>query len=134
MSAYLSQMEESENSRMQSFERMKAHLKEISDILKEEEGECQSQLMTTPHGYYMEEEGICYHEEESSPIYWPQQYQEEEWQSQLVANPNGHYMEDDGTYYHEQAVTLSSEEVVENQVDERKEEQTAVPQKPYKEK
>ena len=79
--------------------------------------------MTTPHGYYMEEEGICYHEEESSPInwsqhyhekesppiYWPQQYQEEECQSQLVANPNGHYMKDEGTYYHEQVVTLRSE-------------------------
>jgi hypothetical protein len=62
MSAYLSQMEESkrsfermENSRKQSFERMEAHLKQISDILKEEEEECQSQSMTTPHGYYMEE-------------------------------------------------------------------------------
>jgi hypothetical protein len=89
----------------------------------------------------MEEDGICYHEEESSPInwsqyyheeespsiYWPQQYQEEECQSQLVANPNRHYMEDEGTYYHEQAITLRSEEVVEKQVDDRKEEQTEVP-------
>ena len=38
-------------------------------------------------------------------------------------------MEDEGTYYHEQAVTLRSEEGVENQVDE-KEEQTEVPQEP----
>jgi hypothetical protein len=48
-----------------------------------------------------------------------------------MANPNGHFMEDEGTYYHEQAVTLRSEEVVENQVDERKEEQTKVPQEPH---
>ena len=98
----------------------------------------------------MEEESICYHEEESSPInwsqhyyeeesppvYWPQQYQEEECQSQLVANPSGHYMEDEGTYYYKQAVTLRSKEVVENQVDERKEEQTEteVPQEPHQEK
>jgi hypothetical protein len=39
-------------------------------------------------------------------------------------------MEDEGTYYHEQAVTLRSEEVVENQVDE-KEEQTEVPKEPH---
>jgi hypothetical protein len=80
------------------------------------------------------EEGICYHEEESPPIYWPQQYQEEECQSQLVVNPNGHYMEDEGAYYHEQVVSLRSKEVVENQVDERKEGQTEVPQEPHKEK
>jgi hypothetical protein len=80
------------------------------------------------------EEGICYHEEESPPINWPQQYQEEECQSQLVVNPNGHYMEDEGAYYHEQVVTLRSKEVIENQVDERKEEQTEVPQEPHKEK
>jgi hypothetical protein len=33
---------------------------------------------TIPHGYYMEEEGICYHEEESSLINWSQHYHEEE--------------------------------------------------------
>ena len=37
-------------------------------------------------------------------------------------------MKDAGTYYDEQAVTLGSEEVVENEVDERKEEQTEAPQ------
>jgi hypothetical protein len=41
-----------------------------------------------------------------------------------VANPNEYYMEDECTSYHDQDVTLRSEEVVENQVDERKEEQT----------
>jgi hypothetical protein len=51
-----------------------------------------------------------------------------------MANPNGHYMEDERTYYHEQVVTLRSEEVVENQVDERKEEQTEVPQELHQEK
>jgi hypothetical protein len=113
-------LERMENSHKQSFERMEAHLKRILDILKEEEEEeeeeeCQSESVTTPHGYNVEEEDICYREDESSPInwsqhyheeespliYWPQQYQEEECQSQLVTNPNGHYMEDEGTYYHE---------------------------------
>jgi hypothetical protein len=51
-----------------------------------------------------------------------------------VANPNGRYIENEGTYYHEQAVTLRSEEVVENQVDERNEEQIEVPQEPHQEK
>ena len=83
-----------------------AHLQQISYILKDEEEECRNQLVTNPHEYYMEEKGICYHEEESPPIYWLQQYQEEERQSQLVANPNEHYVVDEGTYYHEQAVTL----------------------------
>jgi hypothetical protein len=46
----------------------------------------------------------------------------------------GHYMEDEGAYYHEQVVSLRSKEVVENQVDERKEGQTEVPQEPHKEK
>jgi hypothetical protein len=52
---------------------------------------------------------------------------EEECQGQLVANPNEYYMEDECTYYHEQVVTLRSEEVIENQVGERKEEQIEVP-------
>ena len=51
-----------------------------------------------------------------------------------MATPNGYYMEDECTYYHEQAVTLRSEEVVKNQVDERKEEQTKVLGEPHQEK
>jgi hypothetical protein len=43
-------------------------------------------------------------------------------------------MEEEGTYYHEQVVTLRSEEVFGNQVVERKEEQTEVPQEPHQEK
>ena len=100
MSTYVSQAKEDKrsfegmkNSLMQSFERMEAHFKQISDILKEEE---------------------C--------------------QGQLVANPNEYYMEDECTYYHEQVVTLRSEEVVENQVDKRKEEKFEVPQEPHREK
>jgi hypothetical protein len=58
---------------------------------------------------------------------------EEECQGQLVANPNEYYMEDECTYYDEQAVTLRSEEVVENQMDER-EEQIEVPHEPHQEK
>jgi hypothetical protein len=87
MSAFLSQAEEdrqslerTNNSNMQSFERMDAHFKQIMDIL-----------------------------------------QEEKCQGQLAANHNEYYMEDECTYYHEQAVKLRSDEVVENQMDERKE-------------
>jgi hypothetical protein len=60
--------------------------------------------------------------------------EEEKCQGQLVANPNKYYMEDESTYYDEQALTLRSEEVVENQVNDRKEEQTKVPQEPHQEK
>jgi hypothetical protein len=90
-----------------------------------------------------------YHEKEPYSTYWPQQYQEEECQSQFVANYNGQYMEEECTYYLVQTTTtLRNEEiveenfcepsledplgerfnqfceqsVVENQVDERKEE------------
>ena len=50
--------------------------------------------------------------------------EEKELQSQPVANPNRHYMEDESTSYHEQAITtLKSEKVVENHMEERKEEQ-----------
>jgi len=65
------------------------------------------------------------HEEESSPIYWPQFFteidakievhveqimnhlnrKEEELQSQWVTNLGGHYMVDESTSYHEQAIT-----------------------------
>jgi hypothetical protein len=50
--------------------------------------------------------------------------EEEELQSQSVANPNEHYMVDESTFP-EQA---NSEEVVENHVEERKEEQIEAPQ------
>ena len=60
MSAFRSQAEEDKqslermkNSNMQSFERMEAHLNQISDILKEEE--YQGQLVTNPNDYYMED-------------------------------------------------------------------------------
>jgi hypothetical protein len=59
---------------------------------------------------------------------------EEKCQGQLVANSSEYYMEKECTYNHEQAVTLRSEEVVANQVDERKEEQTKIPQELHQEK
>ena len=46
---------------MQSFERMEAHLKQISDILKEEK--CQGQFVANPNEYYMEDECTYYHEQ-----------------------------------------------------------------------
>jgi tetratricopeptide (TPR) repeat protein len=102
-----------------------------------------------------------YHENEPSSTYWPQQYQEEECQSQFVANYNGQYMEEECTYYLVQTTTtLRNEEiveenfcepsledplgerfnqfceqsVVENQVDERKEEQIEDLEEPHQEK
>ena len=51
-----------------------------------------------------------------------------------MANPNEYYIEDECTYYHEQAISLRSEEVVENQENERKEEQTKDLKEPYQEK
>jgi hypothetical protein len=102
-----------------------------------------------------------YHEEEPPPVNWPQQYQEEECQSQFVANYNGQYMEDEYTYYLEQTTTTPRNEetveenfcepsldnplgerfdqfceqaVVENQVDERKEEQPEDLKEPHQEK
>jgi hypothetical protein len=86
---------------------------------------------------------------------------EEEWQGQLVANPNEYYMEDEYTYYHEQTTTTPWNEetvkdnfcepsledplgehfdqfceqaMVENEVDERKEEQTEDLEEPHQEK
>jgi hypothetical protein len=86
---------------------------------------------------------------------------EEECQGQLVANPNEYYMEDEYTYYHEQKTTTPGNEenveenfckpsledpleerfdqvceraVIENQVDERKEEQTEDLEEPHLEK
>jgi hypothetical protein len=102
-----------------------------------------------------------YHEEEPPPVNWPQQYQEEECQSQFVANYNGQYMEDEYTYYLEQTTTTPRNEetveenfcepslddplgeyfdqfceqaVVENQVNERKEEQIEDLEEPPQEK
>jgi hypothetical protein len=48
-------------------------------------------------------------------------------QDQLVAIPKGQYMEDECTFYCEQAITpLRGKEVIEDQVEERKEEPTEV--------
>ena len=53
-------------------------------------------------------------DQESFPINWSQQYQEEECQSQFVSNPNGQYIEEECTYYHEQKTTTpGNEETVE---------------------
>jgi hypothetical protein len=61
MPAYLSQaeedkqsFEETKNSLKQSFGRMEAHFKQISNILKEEK--CRGQLVANPYEYYMDDE------------------------------------------------------------------------------
>jgi hypothetical protein len=56
-------------------------------------------------------------------------WEEEELQSQPVANPDEDYMVDESTSCHKQAITtMRSGEVVENHVEERKEEQFEAPQ------
>jgi hypothetical protein len=64
--------------------------------------------------------------------------EEEEFQSQLVSNPNEHYMVDESTYLEQAITTLRSGEVVETQVEERKEaqkeEQIEAPQDLLREK
>jgi hypothetical protein len=102
-----------------------------------------------------------YHEKEPSSTYRFQQYQKEECQSQFVANYNEQYMEEECTYYREQTTTTPRNEetveenfcepsiedplgecfdqfceqaVVENQMDERKEEQTEDLEEPHQEK
>jgi hypothetical protein len=60
--------------------------------------------------------------------------EEEEFQSQPVANPNEHYMVDESTFPEQAITTLRSEEVVENHVEERKEEQIEAPQNLLQEK
>jgi hypothetical protein len=53
---------------------------------------------------------------------------EEELQRQSVANPDGHYMVDASTFDHEQAITtLKIGEVVETNVENKKEEQIEAP-------
>ena len=101
------------------------------------------------------------HEEEPPPVNWLQQCQEEECQSQFVANYNEYYMEEECTYYREQTSTTPKNEktvremfsepsledpleesfdqfheqvVVENQVDEKKEEQIEDLEEPHQEK
>jgi flagellar motor component MotA len=55
--------------------------------------------------------------------------EEEELQRQSMANLDGHYMVDESTSYHEQAITtMKNGEVVETNVEERKEEQIEAPQ------
>jgi uncharacterized membrane protein YheB (UPF0754 family) len=54
--------------------------------------------------------------------------EEEQLKIQSVANHNEHYMEDESISYHEKAIpTLRSEEVVENHMEERNEEQIEAP-------
>jgi hypothetical protein len=60
--------------------------------------------------------------------------EEEELQSQPVANPSEHYMVYESTYPEQASTILRSEEVVENHVEERKEEQIEAPQDLLREK
>jgi hypothetical protein len=120
------EFERMNNSIMQSSEKMDAHLKQIMDILKE--GKCQGQLVANPNEYYMGDEYTYYHKQTTTTP------RNEETAEDNFCEPS---LEDRlgecFDQFCEQAVTLRSEEVVANQVDERKEEQTEVPHEPHQE-
>jgi hypothetical protein len=134
MSAFLNEAEEDRkefarinNSITQSYEKMDAHFKQMMDILKEEK--CQRQLVASPNEYYMENECIYYHERTTTTP------RDEETVEENICEPS---LEDPGgegfSQFCEQAVALKSKEVVTNQVDERKKEQTEDPEEPHQEK
>jgi hypothetical protein len=117
MSAFLIQAEEDRqefermnNSITQSYEKIDAHFEQIMDILKEEE--CQGQLVANPNEYYMEDEYTYYHEQTTTT---PRNEEtiEENFCEPSLEDPLGEHLDQ----FYEQVV-------VENQVDERKEEQT----------
>jgi hypothetical protein len=134
MSAFLSEAKEDRqefarinNSIMQSYEKMDAHFKQMMDILKEEK--CQGQLVASPNEYYMENECIYYHEQTTTTLK-NEETVEENFYEPSLKDPVGEGF----SQFCEQAVTLKSKEVVTNQVDERKEEQTEDPEEPHQEK
>ena len=108
---------------------MKAHHhnQKAMDILKEEK--CQGQLVANPNEYYMEDECTYYHKETTTTPRNEETVEENLCELSLE-DPLGERFDQ----FCVQAVTLRSEEVVANRVDERKEEQTEVPHEPYQEK
>jgi hypothetical protein len=123
MLAFLSEVKEDRqefarinNSIMQSYEKMDAHFKQMMDILREEK--CQGQLVAYPNEYYTENECIYYHEQTTNT---PRN--EENFCEPSLEDPLGEHLDQ----FYEQAV-------VENQVDERKEEQTEDLEEPHQEK
>jgi hypothetical protein len=109
------------NSVTQSYEKMDAHFKQIMDILKEEK--CQGQLVANPNDYYMEDEYTYYYLEQTTTTPRNEETIEENFCEPSLEDPLG-----------ECFVQLCEQVVVENQVDERKEEQTEDLEEPHQEK
>jgi hypothetical protein len=117
MSTFLSEAEEDRqtfkrinNSITQSYKKMDAHFKQIMDILKEEK--CQGQLVANPNEYYKEDE-YTYYLEQTTTTPRNEETVEENFCEPSLEDPLGECFDQ----FCEQAV-------VENQVNERKEEQT----------
>jgi hypothetical protein len=85
--------------------------------------------VANPNEYYMEDECTYYHEQTTTT---PKNEEtvEENFCEPSLEDPVGEGF----SQFCEQVVTLKSEEVVENQVDERKEEQTEDLEEPHQEK
>jgi hypothetical protein len=108
------------NSITQSYEKMDAHFKQIMDILKEEK--CQGQLVANPNEYYMEDE-YTYYLEQTTTIPRNEETIEENFCEPSLEDPLGESFDQ-----------VCEQAVVENQVDERKEEQTEDLEEPHQEK
>ena len=85
--------------------------------------------MVNPNEYYVEDECTYYHEQTTTTL-MNEETVEENFCEPSLEDPLGERF----NQFCEQVVTLKNEEVVANQVEERKEEQTEVPQEPYQEK
>jgi hypothetical protein len=108
------------NSIIQSYEKMDAHFKQMMDILKEEE--CQGQLVANPNEYYMEDEYTYYHEQTTTTP-WNEETVEDNFCEPHLEDPLGEHFDQ-----------FCEHAVVENEVDERKEEQTEDLKEPHQEK
>jgi hypothetical protein len=104
----------------QAVEEMRAHHNQQADIPKEEK--CQGQLVANPNEYYMENEYIYYHKQTATT---PRNEEnvEENFCEPSLEDPLGEHFDQ----FYQQVV-------VENQVDERKEEQTEDLEEPHLEK
>jgi hypothetical protein len=88
--------------------------------------ECQSQFVANYDGQYMDEECTYYHEQTTTTPRNAETVKENFCEPSLEDPLGEHFNQ-----FCEQAITLKSEEVVGNQVDERKEEQTEDLEEPH---
>jgi hypothetical protein len=104
----------------QFFEEMRALRNKQVDILKEEE--CQGQLVANPNEYYMEDEYTYYHEQTTTTP-WNEETVKDNFFEPSLEDPLGEHFDQ-----------FCEHVVVENEVDERKEEQTEDLEEPHQEK